>query len=392
MIKKMVFIVLLSSFIFISEVNAYTKEDIINLSNNVNICDSETKAIFNSTRASYIRLLNTRYISKDNINLIYNNVQKVIGILNKNNLCKINDKVKMSAALKKELYNLFVETNSIIIDAPQISTDGTNEDVIKEENKVNTNIITDSTTNEIKIYEDGILTNVIKLEAKLNYVGLNKIVIITITFLISLLIILIIFKFFFKKNIMLTSFIYVILLILPISYIFKDEISTVFNYISLMKLEENNNTKDVLVSNEKIIEYPSIGNKYGVIYINDKKEDIYFGDSEQILKKGIGQSNASFLPGEEKKTILSGHNTGAFKELSNLKNKDQVLIETMYGGFKYQVKKIVIVDDNNTDILENDYDLIMYTCYPNKTLYGNKRIVVMANLIESVWLNENSKI
>lgn len=397
MIKKLILLVLFSSFIFITEVHAYTKEDILNLTKEVNICDSETKSLFQGVEASYTRLLNTRNISQNNLDLIYNNIKKVINILNKNSLCNMNDEGKLSKKLKDELYNLFEETNNIILSSPTINqssespNSGTTNEVIKEETKVETNIITDSTTNEIKIYEDGVLTNVIKLESKLNYVGLNKIVIITISLIIISLIISIILKFLFKKNILINSILYILILLLPISLIFKNEISKVLDYISLMKLEEKDNHKDLVYENEKIIAYPSYENKYGVIKINNEEEDLYFGDNEKTLKKGVGQANSSHLPGEGKKTILSGHNTGVFKELSNLKKKDTILIETMYGSFEYVVKKIEIVEDTNTDILDNNYDLIMYTCYPNKSLYGNKRIVVMAELVESVWLNENSE-
>lgn len=400
MIKKIILVVLFSGFLFTSEVYAYTKEDIINLTEKVNICDSETKALFKGVKTSYTRLLNTRDISQNNLDIIYKNVKKAIGILNKNNLCDIDDEKNMSNKTKDELYKLFNETNNIILTSPKISENKndntTNDSVSKEDNtntpsKPNTNIITDSTTNEIKIYEDGILTDVIKLNDKLNYVGLNKIVIISIAILLTLLIIFSILKFIFKTNIFINSIIYVLILTLPIAYIFKDEISKVLDYISLMKLEEKEDVIDVVYKDEQIISYPSYGNIYGVIKIEDKEEEIYFGDNEKILKKGVGQSNKSHMPGEGKTTILSAHNTGVFSTLSNLKKKDTISIETVYGSFTYSVQKIEIVNDTNTDILDSNFDLIMYTCYPNESLYGNKRIVVMANLIESVWLNENSK-
>ena len=398
MIKKIIFVILFSSFIFVSETHAYTKEEIINLTKEVKICDSETKALFQGVKASYTRLLNTRNVSQNNLDLIYNNVKKAINILNKNNLCDIDDEKNISSNLKKELYRLFDETNNIILSSPKISESSnkteTNEVIKENTNKnntnTNTNIITDSTTNEIKIYEDGVLTNVIKLEDKLNYVGLNKIVKISIYILSILLIILTILKFFFKTNILIKACLYVLFLTLPLAIILKDEISKVLDYISLMKLEAKEDILDLVYKDEKIILYPSYGNKYGVVKINNQEEDLYFGDNEKTLKKGVGQSNSSHLPGEGKKTILSGHNTGVLSNLSNLKKNDNVLIETVYGSFKYAVKKIEIVKDTETDILDKDYDLIMYTCYPNKSLYGNKRIVVMANLIESVWLNENN--
>ena len=39
--------------------------------------------------------------------------------------------------------------------------------------------------------------------------------------------------------------------------------------------------------------------------------------------------------------------------------------------------------------LEKDYDLIMYTCYPNKELYGNKRLIIYAKLDKTKWVGES---
>ena len=47
-----------------------------------------------------------------------------------------------------------------------------------------------------------------------------------------------------------------------------------------------------------------------------------------------------------------------------------------------------IVKETDIDILEKKYDLILYTCYPNSNLYGDKRVVVFANLKSSKWLGD----
>ena len=44
------------------------------------------------------------------------------------------------------------------------------------------------------------------------------------------------------------------------------------------------------------------------------------------------------------------------------------------------------MEDNDTSILNSKNDLVMYTCYPNTTLYGDKRLVVFANIIDKEWV------
>lgn len=379
-------VLLFFSFFYIINIKAYTKEDIINLTEEINVCSNETKHILNGVIASYSRLLNERNVSDKDLNKIYNNVTKAINILKNNNVCSVEQKTSISKSIKNSLYNLFNETNNVILSSPKI---------VQNDNKNNkptdSKVVIDTSTNQIKIYEDGTLTNAIELEEKLNYVGLNKTLTITISLIIVFFILFLLLKKYIKNTTLETSLLYVLILLLSITIIFRNQLSTILDTISLMKVNINNNVKDVVATNEKIVVYPSYGHKYATIYINNSKGDVYFGDDITTLKKGVGQANSSYLPGEGKKTILSGHNTGVFKELSNLNKEDTFDIETIYGNFKYKVLDIKIVNDDNTDILNQKYDLIMYTCYPNKDLYGHKRIVILANLIESSWIGDSNE-
>ena len=385
---------LLFSFLCILSVEAYTKEDIINLTNNVDTCSSETRALLDGARASYTRLLNERNIDENNLNKIYNNVKEAMGILNSNHLCSVDQKDDVSNNLKNKLYTLFQETSDIILSSPTITgnSGGSSSNNNSSSNNGNTNsssdskVVIDSSTNEIKIYENGSLTNVIKLEEKLNYVGLNKTLIVCIELLIAGLLFLLLLKRFFKKNLVVTSMLYVLIFLLPAVLVFRKEVSVVLDTISLMNVKIKDNNKEVVFDGEKIVSYPSYGSKYATIYLNNNKGDIYFGDNSSILKKGVGQANSSYLPGEDKRTILSGHNTGVFKELLNVEKNDEVIIETVYGKFTYNIENIKIIEDNDTSILSSNYDLIMYTCYPNTTLYGDKRIVVFANIVDKEWI------
>lgn len=398
MMKYLKYLVMFLFFCSLSIINvkAYTKEDILNLTNNVNICSSETRALLDGFRASYTRLLNERNISKNNLNKIYNNIKEAMTILNNNSLCDIDQKDNMSSNLTNKLYILFQETSDIILSSPLISGDsnsGSSTDNSSENSSSSNNsgptdskVVIDSSTNQIKIYENGTLTNVIELEEKLNYVGLNKILVACIYLLIASFFGLLLLKRFFKKNIIITSLLYVVILLLPSVFVFRNEISIILDAISFMKVDINNGNKEVLVDGEKIISYPSYGSRYATIYLNDNQGDVYFGDDSSVLKKGVGQANSSYLPGEDKRTILSGHNTGVFEELLNIKKDDDVVIETVYGKFTYNVENIKIIEDTDTNILTSNYDLIMYTCYPNTNLYGDKRIAVFANITDKEWV------
>lgn len=404
-------IVILLFLIVNIDVNAYTKEDIIILTENINICSDQTDSLLQGFKASYTRLLNEKDISEQNINKIYNNINKVIQILNKNELCSVDQKDSLSDDVKKTLIQLFEETNNIILSSPSIVQNNTQGDSnidnninSNENSNVNSNnkndnkndsnsskVVVDSANNQIKIYENGILTNVIELEEKMNNVGINKTLVSLIEFLFFCLICLILLRIVIKRNFVITSFIYVIIFFLSILYLGRAEISILMDTFSLMKVDIVDNEKTIIANNEKILSYPSYGSKYATIYINNNSGNIYFGDSNSILKKGIGQANSSYLPGEGKKTILSGHNTGVFKELFNVKVGQNFVIETVYGKFTYKIEKIQIVKDNNSKILNSTYDLIMYTCYPNLSLYGDKRLVVFANLVDEKWIGDTNE-
>ena len=380
--SKIILLIFFFVVLFLNiNVKAYTKEDIIELSYNIKTCSSKTAALVKGYRSSYIRLLNEREVSQKNLYRIYSDISTAINLLNNNNLCSTDQKSKVSESLKNKLYALYDDASEILVDSPLIST----------KQKSDTKIIIDSASKEIKIYQDGALSDIIQSEEKLNYVGINKIVLSSIiTFSIVFVVLLIIY--FKKKYFVLKGFIYAILLVLIGLVLFRNEISMGLNLISSMKVKLKESNKEVLVDGKKIVSYPLYGNKFAKIIINGKTEDIRFGDSDDILKSGIAQSSYSVLPGEEGTTILSGHNTGLFSKLINIKNNNNIIIETVYGKFTYSVRSTKVVNDTDVDALQEDADLILYTCYPNKlSLYDSRRLIAYAKLIKSEWIGDNNE-
>lgn len=381
---KYIKIIILILFLTLSiKVNAMTKDDVINLANSIRICSSSDSSLIKGFKTSYIRMINEREITEKDLNTIYNNINKAITILNKYNICSTSDKNKIPSSEKNELINLYNKTNDIILKSPKISEITTS--------KTETNIVIDKNNEEIKIYDNGVLSDVIKNTKKLNYVGLNKIVELTTVVLSLSFIILIILKVLKVECIVINSLLYVVILLTIIIIPFKNQISTGLDLLSVMKNNKSLNYKETIVKDNKIISYPSYGANYGNITINNQTGNIYFGDSTTILKQGIGQLSTSKLPGENGTTVLSGHNTGLFKELNNLKNNDIVTIQTTYGKFKYKVKTNKIVKETDISSIEENYDLIMYTCYPNKDIYGDKRLIIYATKISSEFYGDTNE-
>lgn len=378
-------------FILTFSITAYgaTKEDIISLSNSVSTCPGSTGALIKGFKNSYTRMLNERDVSSSDLDIIYSNISKAISIINNYDVCSGDGKKNIPSNVKSELYSLYNNSNSIILRSPKITDKKEENNEVKTTTKVDSNLVIDKNNEEVKIYDNGVLTNVIKTTQKLNYVGINKGVKITIISLLILLIAFITLRILKINPLLNNSLIYCTILLLTITTLFRENITLGLDVISLMNVNEKIANQETTVIDKKIVSYPSYGTKYGTIYLNNESDNIYFGDSINILKRGVGTSSLYDIPGDKDKVVLSGHNTGIFKNLSNLKNGNKIVIETNYAKFEYTVKTSKIVNETNLNSLEKDYDLILYTCYPNKELYGNKRLIIYAKLDKTKWVGES---
>ena len=378
-------------FILTFSITAYgaTIEDIISLSNSVSTCSGSTGALIKGFKNSYTSMLNERDVSSSDLDIIYSNISKAIYIINNYDVCSSDGKKNIPSNVKSELYSLYNNSNSIILSSPKITDKKEENNEVKTTTKVDSNLVIDKNNEEVKIYDNGVLTNVIKTTQKLNYVGTNKVVKITIISLLILLIAFITLRIFKINPLLNNSLIYCTILLLTITTLFRENITLGLDVISLMNVNEKIANKEATVIDKKIVSYPTYGTKYGTIYLNNESDNIYFGDSVNILKQGVGTSSLYDIPGDKEKVVLSGHNTGIFKNLSNLKNGNKIVIETNYAKFEYIVKTSKIVNETDLNSLEKDYDLILYTCYPNKELYGNKRLIIYAKLDKTKWVGES---
>ena len=125
------------------------------------------------------------------------------------------------------------------------------------------------------------------------------------------------------------------------------------------------------------IQIPEFGAHYGNIRCGriDLNVPLYYGDSDAILEKGVGQYIAGGLPGEGKPILVGGHDTVYFAPLEYIEVGDSVQIDTNYGNFQYEVTntKIAEADDISAYPLTGDKEqLILYTCYPFQDLLGSR--------------------
>lgn len=162
-------------------------------------------------------------------------------------------------------------------------------------------------------------------------------------------------------------------------------INEVDSYIELISTKESDtqNTKLEMGSNGLKIR-PEYGKSYGKITISSVNIDLplFFGNTLEVLKDGVGQNTRSYCPGEGKTIIINGHNTESMlKKLYDVNKNDEILINTEYGSYKYEVYDMKVINEKDITIQTDSEILVICTSYPeNSTGNTNKVYAVYANL------------
>lgn len=166
-----------------------------------------------------------------------------------------------------------------------------------------------------------------------------------------------------------------------------DEAVTLVSKVSIN--DENKNVQKTVLDNNKITNYPEYGTEYATISIPkiDVELPVYYGDTLDVLKKGVGHSSGSYFPGEGGTIIYMGHNSKkVFRRFSELQKGNEIIVNTSYGEYKYKIYDMQIIQETELNKLpvQNDKETLMiYTCYPfNNIGYTKQRYVVYANLVE----------
>jgi len=358
---------------------AYTKEDIIKMVDNQKLSDQETENLYNKYFSLYSRLLETRELDSETIDVIYENVSSALDVIKEYDIKSIDDLDKIPKKKKDELYDTLYDTSKIIIKAPSANGGKTT--------------IKYNDDDTIDIYEDGEHLDKIYLKrSTFNYVGLSSYFVQFKYILPTSLIILIVLLFITKKKEILNNIVIILFTLILIANVFYFSVGTnafaVYNLVKSMNTNEKETINSIQVVDKKVVKNPSYASKIGSLIIDslDINLSIYYGESKEVLKKGIGYTGA--FPGFNGTTILSGHNSELFlNNLKNIKIDDIITINTDYGVFKYKVVKMEIKNENEYSSLEKeDKRLIIYTCYPfDEIVYSNQRFVIYADLIEEKW-------
>lgn len=180
------------------------------------------------------------------------------------------------------------------------------------------------------------------------------------------------------------------LLILVINLFFGQEIGEIFSLVNKVsiKIDENKTQEATTIGEQnKLKNYPEYGTKYATIEIEkiDASLPVYFGDTLEILKKGVGHSSGSYFPGEGGSIVYMGHNSkNVFRRFSELQIGNEIKVTTTYGEYTYKIYDMKLIKETDLDELpiQNDKEILMvYTCYPfNNIGYTTQRYVVYAEL------------
>ena len=165
-----------------------------------------------------------------------------------------------------------------------------------------------------------------------------------------------------------------------------EETISLINKVSI-DLESKEVKETVIDSQNKIQNYPEYGTQYATIEIPkiDVNLPVYFGDTLEILKKGVGHSSGSYFPGEGGSIIYMGHNSKKmFRRFSELQIGNEITVKTNYGEYKYKIYDMQLIKETELEKLpiQKDKEILMvYTCYPfNNIGYATQRYVVYAEL------------
>lgn len=142
---------------------------------------------------------------------------------------------------------------------------------------------------------------------------------------------------------------------------------------------------------ESIPYSPSMYPKYGELYaqISCERlgiyENVYFGDSNEILDLGVGQYAGSSIFGYGKQALLGGHHGSKFKPLEYVENGDVFVVKTSYGQYEYEVYDSRVANEKDKSAYRPDAEgeiIVMYTCYPFTPLSSyTQRLYVYAKKI-----------
>ena len=171
------------------------------------------------------------------------------------------------------------------------------------------------------------------------------------------------------------------------------EIEEIFSLVSKVSIDINPEREqepiEIDTDDNTLVNYPEYGTQYATIKIDkiDLEAPVYYGDTLEILKKGVGHSSGSYFPGEGGSIIYMGHNSKKmFRRFSELQIGNEIKVTTNYGEYTYKIYDMQLIKETEVDKLpiQKEKEILMvYTCYPfNNIGYATQRYVVYAELVK----------
>ena len=173
-----------------------------------------------------------------------------------------------------------------------------------------------------------------------------------------------------------------------------DKTISLVNKFAVLSASTSKKEADIKIDKikKRLVEYPNYGDVFASIQIPSISVDVnvYHGDALRLLKYGVGHHAGTYYPGEGGTILIAGHNTyGQFQTLPEINIGDEIIINAIYGKYKYKVESTDILEasvfNENLAINDEEEKLILYTCYPVNTAgFKTKRFIVYASLVGEV--------
>ncbi len=107
------------------------------------------------------------------------------------------------------------------------------------------------------------------------------------------------------------------------------------------------------------------------------------GTSSRTLRLGAGHIEGTPLPGDTGNSGIAGHRDTFFRELKDIRENDEIQLQTATDLFHYRVDWVKVVDPDDITVLEpstQESALTLVTCYPFYFVgSAPKRFVVRAH-------------
>ena len=113
------------------------------------------------------------------------------------------------------------------------------------------------------------------------------------------------------------------------------------------------------------------------------------GDGARQLRRAPGHLSGTAMPGDIGNCVIAGHRDTHFRVLKDIRQGDEIVLETRNGEYTYRVRTTQVVSPRDTTSLRptQDAELHLVTCYPFYYLgSAPKRFIVDATLERGVGL------